>query len=132
MVLIYGAAFSGKRDIARRFYHIESFCDGSAVPFSEIMSATAVANYHDLIRRLLDAEESPQSFTNRLISEKPDTVILMNDVGSGIVPIDRQERLWREECGICSRIIAQNAHTVIRVVCGIPQVLKGELPCLCT
>lgn len=128
MVLIYGAAYAGKHDIAREWYGITDFCDGSAAERSEILTAKAVASYHCLIRRLLDGGESPQAFTNRMISQNPGAVILMNDVGSGIVPLEREDRLWREECGICTRIIAQNAQTVIRVVCGIPQILKGERP----
>ena len=96
--------------------------------FSEVLTAPAVNNYHCLVRRLLAAGESPQDFTRRLIERNPEAVVLTDDIGSGIVPVDREERLWREECGICMRLLAAHAGTVIRVVCGIPQVLKGELP----
>ena len=128
MVLIYGAAYAGKRSTARDYYGTENFCDGAEAPLSEVLTAPAVNNYHCLVRRLLAAGESPQDFTRRLIERDPETVVLTDDIGSGIVPVDREERLWREECGICSRILARNAQTVIRVVCGIPQILKGELP----
>ena len=128
MVLIYGAVYAGKRDIASEFYGIKEFCDGRNAAFGDVLQANAVVNFHRLLRRLMDAGESPQDFTNRYVSQNPDTIVLMDDVGSGIVPLDRTERLWREECGICSRILARNAQTVIRVVCGIPQILKGELP----
>ena len=127
MVLIYGAAYAGKRDTAREYYGTDAFCDGAAAPFSDVLTAYAVINYHALVRRLLVVGESPQDFTRCLIETAP-AVVITDDIGSGIVPLEREERLWREECGICTRLLAGNAETVIRVVCGIPQVLKGELP----
>jgi adenosylcobinamide kinase/adenosylcobinamide-phosphate guanylyltransferase len=127
MVLIYGAAYAGKRDTAREYYGTDALCDGRTAPFSAVLTVPAVTNYHALVRRLLDAGESPQDFTRRLIAAEPE-VVITDDIGSGIVPLEREERLWREECGICTRLLAGNAETVIRVVCGIPQVLKGELP----
>ena len=128
MVLIYGAAYAGKRDIARKFYGITKFCNGKTVPYSEILQTPAVTNYQLLVHRLLDDGESPQDFTKLVISANPEAVILMDDIGSGIVPLEQEERIWREESGICMRMLTQNARTVIRVICGIPQVLKGELP----
>ena len=55
-------------------------------------------------------------------------VVICNEVGSGVIPIDRTERLGREAVGrLCVRL-AQKADIVVRVVCGIPSVIKGELP----
>jgi adenosylcobinamide kinase/adenosylcobinamide-phosphate guanylyltransferase len=128
MVLIYGAAYAGKRDTARKYYGISDFADGAEAPFTAVLTAPAVTNYHTLVRRLTDAGEAPEDFTRRLITEDPGAVVITDDIGSGIVPMEREERLWREQCGICMRLLAESAETVIRVVCGIPQVLKGELP----
>ena len=50
-------------------------------------------------------------------------------VGSGVIPIDYETRLGREAVGrLCVRL-AQRAECVVRMVCGIPTVIKGELPC---
>ena len=41
----------------------------------------------------------------------------------------QQVRAAREAAGRLSCLLAERADTVVRVCCGLPQVLKGELPC---
>ena len=55
-------------------------------------------------------------------------VVIATEVGGGVVPIDAAQRHSRERAGRLSCLLAQQADTVVRVCCGIPQVLKGELP----
>ena len=54
-------------------------------------------------------------------------VVIATETGGGIVPSDPGERRAREAAGILSRLIALRADTVVRVSCGLPQVLKGEI-----
>lgn len=56
-------------------------------------------------------------------------IVIATEVGGGVVPIDPQERQSREAAGRLSCLLAQRADTVIRVCCGLPQLLKGEWPC---
>ena len=51
-------------------------------------------------------------------------VVIATEIGGGIVPVDPLERRKREAAGMLSRLLAQRADTVIRVSCGLPQVLK--------
>jgi adenosylcobinamide kinase/adenosylcobinamide-phosphate guanylyltransferase len=54
------------------------------------------------------------------------TIILVtNEIGWGIVPENRLARLYRDLVGRCNRCIAEKAHEVILVTCGIPMVLKS-------
>ena len=46
-------------------------------------------------------------------------IVLSTEVGGGVVPIDPAERAARE---------AARAACVVQMFCGIPTVLKGELP----
>lgn len=50
--------------------------------------------------------------------------ITFNEVGCGIVPIDKFERAYRDNMGFLTQKLAEKSDTVIRFVCGIPQVLK--------
>ncbi|MBS4960320.1 MAG: bifunctional adenosylcobinamide kinase/adenosylcobinamide-phosphate guanylyltransferase [Clostridiales bacterium] len=52
-------------------------------------------------------------------------VVVTEEVGCGIVPIDPKERVFREEAGRISIAAAKEAKEVIRFVCGMPQWLKG-------
>jgi len=55
-------------------------------------------------------------------------VVLCNEVGSGVMPVDDAERLGREATGRLCILLAQQADCVIRMVCGIPEVIKGQFP----
>ena len=41
-----------------------------------------------------------------------------------IVPLEAFDRRWREETGRALCILAQNSQRVVRVTCGIGQVIK--------
>lgn len=56
------------------------------------------------------------------------TVVIATEVGGGVVPMDAVERHNREQAGRLACLLAERADTVVRVCCGIPQVLKGNLP----
>ena len=53
-----------------------------------------------------------------------DPAVISDEIGNGIVPNDPLEREWREETGRLLRRIAKDADRVVRVVCGLPQVIK--------
>lgn len=53
-------------------------------------------------------------------------VIISDEVGCGVVPVDRFEREWRETVGRICCLLAKDAEQVVRVFCGVPMVLKGE------
>ncbi|MBS5451212.1 MAG: bifunctional adenosylcobinamide kinase/adenosylcobinamide-phosphate guanylyltransferase [Coriobacteriia bacterium] len=48
--------------------------------------------------------------------------------GCGIVPIDAHDRAVREAAGRLGCELATRADVVVRMACGIPQVIKGTLP----
>ena len=56
-------------------------------------------------------------------------VVIATEVGGGVVPVDPAQRAAREAAGRLSCLLAARAETVVRVCCGIPQLLKGEWPC---
>ena len=55
-------------------------------------------------------------------------VVIATEVGGGVVPVDPVQRQNREAAGRLACLLAQRADRVIRVFCGLPQALKGELP----
>ncbi|MBR6242734.1 MAG: bifunctional adenosylcobinamide kinase/adenosylcobinamide-phosphate guanylyltransferase, partial [Ruminococcus sp.] len=65
-------------------------------------------------------------FTQELCRNSPEMIIVIDEIGCGIVPVEKSERVWRENVGRCGCIIAENSELVIRVVCGIPTVIKGD------
>ena len=53
---------------------------------------------------------------------------LATEVGGGVVPMDPAERAGREAAGRLACLLAARADCVVQMFCGIPTVLKGELP----
>ena len=61
-----------------------------------------------------------------LLAVNPDIILICDEVGCGVVPVEREQRAWREQVGrLCCRLAAR-AERVERIFCGLPMVLKGE------
>ena len=123
MILITGGAYQGKTAYVMREYGIEEISDGRVCSFEEAKNSRCIGNYEELVRRLGD---NCISFTEELCRSVPDRIIIMREIGCGIVPLEKSERVWRENVGRCGCIIAANSEKVIRMVCGLPQVINGE------
>ena len=99
---------------------------GSPVAAESGTPIRALNHFHFLVRRWMDAGEDAAARTEDLLRVNPGMVILTDEIGSGIIPMDGFEREYREVHGrICCRL-AQEADAVIRVVCGIGTWIKGE------
>ncbi|HRM61132.1 MAG TPA: bifunctional adenosylcobinamide kinase/adenosylcobinamide-phosphate guanylyltransferase, partial [Gemmiger qucibialis] len=55
-------------------------------------------------------------------------VVTATEVGGGVVPIDPAQRAAREAAGRLACLLAERADCVVQMFCGLPTVLKGELP----
>ena len=112
MIFVTGPMFAGKREYIR-----------NALGLSQDVFATrAIWNVECLAAQAADME----ALADELAAYE---IVIASETGGGIVPIDPAEREAREAAGRLSCLLAQRAETVVRVVCGLPQVLKGELPC---
>ena len=105
MILIIGGASSGKRDYARSLGFGEN----------EISQ-----NVWELVCENPDVSDSLFD----TLREMP--VVICDEVGSGIVPMERRERELRDACGRLCIALAADAEKVVRMVCGIATVLKSE------
>lgn len=88
------------------------------------LTAPAIGEFHRLTREILRRGGDCQAFAEKLLAKNPDAVVVCDEIGLGIVPLYRFEREWREETGRALCILAAGAERVIRVFCGIGQVLK--------
>ena len=81
-------------------------------------AAEAVETSHS---PLDDLQEKLRSLADRLSQKE---VVIATETGCGVIPLDPQERRNREAAGRLSCLLAERAETVVRICCGIPQVLK--------
>lgn len=128
MKLVVGGAFQGKTDWTKRQYDIceQDIADGAICDDEAIIKAKAVNHFHLLVKRWLEDGREPMEAMEKLVQQKTDLIVITDEIGGGIVPLDRDERRYREVHGrMCCRL-AGEADEVVRVICGIGQQLKHE------
>ncbi|MCD7765799.1 MAG: bifunctional adenosylcobinamide kinase/adenosylcobinamide-phosphate guanylyltransferase [Lachnospiraceae bacterium] len=158
MKLIIGGAFQGKLEFARKTYGTEDgWIDGRNCELSEIMTCRGVHHFHEYIRRLLNTDDQPQqtmpqmssraasfftgasenlstleqqakAFTDWLYRSNPELLVVSTELGYGVVPMESDDRLWREAVGRVCTCLASDSDEVVRVVCGIGMWLKKPDP----
>ena len=110
MVLLVGGAYQGKAALAKRLY--------PDLPLAQ--------NLHARVREELGAGRDPMALLDGLRGH----VITCDEVGCGVVPLDRADEDYREAVGRLCCAIADEADVVVRVMAGVPQWIKGEKPCM--
>ena len=108
MKLYIGGAYQGQEELAR----------------AENPGAAILSDFHEAVREALNRGEDPRDFARRVCRERPGAVIVANEVGAGVVPVDPAERAFREAVGRALCVVAQEAESVTRAVCGIGVRIK--------
>lgn len=125
MHLIIGGAFQGKLDYAKKIYPGLHWADGEVCTPEEVETCDGIYHFEQYVKRLLKSEEKPEKrIEELLLKTRRIRVIIGNEVGYGLVPVDTFERKYRETVGrICTKLAA-DATSVTRVVCGIGVRIK--------
>lgn len=124
MEMIIGGAYQGKAAYAKEQYPDLNWVSGELVSESELMTAQGVLDFQKYIRRELKEDREVSDLAERIISVNPKLVIVSQEVGYGVVPVDAFDRKYREAVGrVCTKLAAYS-NKVTRVVCGIGSVIK--------
>lgn len=83
-----------------------------------------INHLHLWIRERLLAGGFPEQELEEFLNYCPDCVILCDEIGNGIVPVDAFEREYRERTGRIQIELAKKAEKVERVLCGLGQRIK--------
>ena len=110
MIFVTGPLFAGKEEYIKRALKLTD----------EEFRACAVRD----VQALAEDADDLTALADRLSAFR---VVIATEVGGGVVPADERQRRAREAAGRLACLLAQRADTVVRVCCGLPQVLKGKL-----
>ncbi len=94
----------------------------------EVIVVNHVERIATILReRSMSPEDAINSFLLNLQNDCPDgqLVLLADEVGAGVVPLGKETRTERELAGRLSTLLASKATQVIRVLAGVPMVIKG-------
>jgi adenosylcobinamide kinase/adenosylcobinamide-phosphate guanylyltransferase len=73
-----------------------------------------------------DIDAETQRLEAALAARKAPTVLVSNEVGSGIVPDNAEARRFRDLQGRLNQRIAACADRVVLLVAGLPMMVKGQ------
>ena len=131
MILIIGGFAQGKLHyVKQRYVHCENgrevtVLDGTlALPAKTGAGQVIVNHLHRYIREQLQQGTDPEVMIENFGKEHPDCILICDEIGNGIVPMEAEERTYRERTGRILEQLAAQADEVVRVVCGIGQKIK--------
>ena len=123
----------------------DHWADGETVTWEEFLSSNWCRNFHLLMRRILKKDETLglsdeqekgvfaitpaglpdwRNLAEAIYTANPNRILVTDEIGYGIVPIDPFEREYREETGRICCLLAEKSEAVWRVCCGLGTRLK--------
>lgn len=128
MELFIGAYGQNKLENIRLKLNLTSCksADGADCSEEEFEEAKIVNHFHLYVKNHLRQFQTDEGWERffRCLSEQNDKILIGDEIGCGIIPLDVIEREYREIYGRMMCRIAQDARRVTRIVCGVHQVIK--------
>ena len=127
MIFIIGGSYQGKSE-----YALETF----GLKHEDVFVCTQETEQIDFSKRVIShieqfalgcvrRGEEPKEYWESHMDSLTDKILISDDVSCGVVPVDAVIRAWREAAGRANNYLAREAVQVIRVFCGLGQVIKG-------
>ena len=126
MILLIGGAYQGKLDYACENYDLSRkdvyTCSREKVEMPD--GAPIINNVEDLVWACLANSRDPLKYLAARKSRWVDSVMIVNDISCGLVPMDQNDRAFREAVGRTTTYLAKEAKEVFRIFAGIGMKLK--------
>ncbi len=106
MIFITGGAFQGKKDFAAKELGISE--------------KDIFFDMHEKIREF----GNDYQYIIDIIEANGFKAVICDEIGCGVVPIDKSEREWREAVGMAANLLSKKCTQVWRVTMGIGLQLK--------
>lgn len=127
MKLIIGGYAQGKLRYVLSRYNVDTskVWDGEIPERADEQRGTMVINhFHNWVKSRIVCDGCPEEEIRKFLEKHWDCVIISDEIGNGIVPIEALERECRERIGRILVELAAKAEEVERVICGIGQKIK--------
>ena len=120
MKLIIGGAYQGKRDFAKAAFSLTESdiftCTGPEIDFSRPCIYK--------IEEFTAQHPDPVSYFQEHQEQWKDSILVLQDIFSGVVPMGAENRAWRQRTGRLAQYLSREATQVSRIFCGLEQRLK--------
>ena len=152
MEVYFGGAFQGKLEYVLEKKGCLKVADGAGCSLKDIKEAQVLNHLHLYIKRLIHKEGDAYNtavddiitaddtitadttanimpaaeIINDIYEANPDIILICDEVGGGIVPLKKEDRIYREAVGRALCCAVKKSDRVERVMCGIGQCLKCD------
>ena len=125
MDLIIGGAYQGKLTFAKKTYGLKDEEIFTCTPDDAIrFDARCVRHIEAFTLWCVRHSEDPVAVFKAHQNQWQADVLICRDIFCGVVPMEAENRAWREQTGrLCAYLSGQARH-VYRIFCGLEQVLK--------
>ena len=126
MKLVIGGAFQGKKEYVKQYLNIkeEDMADGKNASYDAIFRCKCIYHFHEWIKKGMQENWNFTNLAEELLKRNPELIIITNELGYGVVPVDAFDRAYRETTGRICTEIAGRCEQVIRISCGLGMVIK--------
>lgn len=125
MKMIIGGAYQGQLAWAKEHFpeiSEEEWMDGKECKETDIFICKGIYNFHEYIRNI-DADKRG-NLASELTARNSEIILVSDEIGYGLVPIDAADRCYREQVGRICTELAAFSDEVVRVVMGIGTKIK--------
>lgn len=127
MKLVIGGFAQGKLNYVLQTYGLQQniVWDSILQENQALPGETVIINhFHNWVKARIAVGGCPEREIMDFVERCPECVIISDEIGNGIVPLEAFEREYRERTGRILVELASRAETVERVICGIGQKIK--------
>ncbi|WP_315067664.1 bifunctional adenosylcobinamide kinase/adenosylcobinamide-phosphate guanylyltransferase [uncultured Clostridium sp.] len=124
MILVFGGAYNGKLEFVKKKYDINNeeilFCEDENLEFEK----KVICGLHMLTRACILKNLDPLELLKNNMELLQDKIIICDEINSGIVPMEKLDRDWREATGRILQVLSKNSSDVYRIFFGIEEKIK--------
>lgn len=125
MILIIGGAYQGKLDYVLDAYQIpQEEVHNCSEDNTKLSGRRVIYHFEKWVMACLDQGKEAVKEMREYLQVHPESIIICEDISSGVVPVDPRLRQWRENVGRHVTVLSREADEVVRLFCGIPTKLK--------
>ena len=127
MKLVIGGTAQGKLEYVLLKHDVQKDMVWDGVLPNDIKlngNIVIINHFHQWVKSRIISGGCPEDEIMSFLDCNKDCIIICDEIGNGIVPIDPFEREYRERMGRILVQLAKRAEEVERIICGIGQKIK--------
>ncbi len=125
MEVYIGGCSQGKLNyVVSKYPDRGNIIDGRTASEEACVNADVINHFHLYIKQFGEDEVACRESVERIIANNPQVIIISDEVGYGIVPMEKEERIYRENVGRIMCYVVSKSDHVERIICGIGTRLK--------